>query len=132
MDAHFASSYDPDLDVRPDSDLSDDDREDWDMALEALRDRQQWKKKHADRLREAGFNDRDIKKWEDSGREKGIEDVRWSKKGEEREWDVGKVDLDEAPATTGTTERKTKRGVEQDGWKRKDSGLLKGLRAALH
>jgi hypothetical protein len=65
-------------------------REDWDMALEALRDRQAWQKKHADRMRAAGFDDDEIKKWEESGREKDESDVRWRKKGQVREWDVGK------------------------------------------
>jgi hypothetical protein len=89
IDAHFSSRYDPAMDVHPDSELSDE-REDWDMALEALRDRQAWKQKHADRMRQAGFGDADIQRWEDSGREKDIKDVRWASKGQVRAWDVGK------------------------------------------
>lgn len=65
------------------------------MALEALRDREIWKRKAAERLRDAGFDDEEVKRWEDSangnGREKGAEDVRWRSRGEEREWDAGKV-----------------------------------------
>ena len=90
IDSHFASTYDPSLDIRPKSE-PEDGKEDWDMALEALQDRELWKKKGAERLKAAGFGDEEIKKWEDSGREKGIEDVKWAKKGTEREWDAGKI-----------------------------------------
>lgn len=93
IDAHFSSNYDPALDVQPENEQPDD-REDWDMALEALRDRQAWKKKHADRMRAAGFGDEEIEKWEESGREKDARDVRWRAKGQVREWDVGKDQLD--------------------------------------
>lgn len=90
MDQHFSSTYDPSLDLRPDSE-PEDGKEDWDLALEALRDRELWKQKGAERLRAAGFGDEEIKKWESSGKEKGAEDVKWTGKGEEREWDRGKV-----------------------------------------
>ena len=86
MDDHFSASYDPSNDVQPHSDLEDD----WDQALEALRDRQRWKQQGADRLRAAGFTDEEVKKWEKGGEKTG-EDVRWAKKGEGREWDRGKV-----------------------------------------
>lgn len=89
IDAHFSSTYDPSLDVQPEIEAPDE-KEDWDMALEALRDRQAWKKKHADRMRAAGFGDDEIEKWEASGREKDARDVRWRGKGQTREWDVGK------------------------------------------
>lgn len=85
MDAHFAADYDPSQDVQPDSE-----EDDWDMALEALRDRQRWKQQGAERLKAAGFTDEEVKKWEKGG-EKTEEDVRWRKKGEGREWDRGKV-----------------------------------------
>ncbi|OCK83778.1 hypothetical protein K432DRAFT_379166 [Lepidopterella palustris CBS 459.81] len=86
MDSHFSSTYDPATDVKYDSDLEDD----WDQALEALRDRQRWKQQGADRLRAAGFTDEEVKKWEKGG-EKTEQDVKWAKKGEGREWDRGKV-----------------------------------------
>lgn len=89
IDDHFSSKYDPALDVQPDAEDTKE-REDWDMALEALRDRQIWQKKHADRMRAAGFSNEEIRKWEDSGREKDIRDVRWTGKGQTRAWDVGK------------------------------------------
>lgn len=89
IDAHFSSNYDPSLDVRPD-DEQPDEKQDWDMALEALRDRQAWKKNHADRMREAGFGDDEIAKWEEGGRDKDARDVRWRSRGQTREWDVGK------------------------------------------
>ncbi|KAK8185096.1 hypothetical protein IWZ00DRAFT_533873 [Phyllosticta capitalensis] len=86
MDKHFSADYDPSQDVRVDSEEEDD----WDMALEALRDRQKWKQQGAERLKAAGFTDEEIEKWA-SGKEKSEEDVRWRKKGEGREWDRGKV-----------------------------------------
>jgi len=91
MDSRFSASYDPSADVRPDSDLDDDD---WDQALEALRDRQRWKEQGAERLKAAGFSETEVKSWEKGG-EKTEEDVRWAKKGEGREWDRGKVIGDE-------------------------------------
>ena len=121
MDQHFSSTYDPSLDLRPDSE-PDDEKEDWDMALEALRDREIWKQKGAERLRAAGFGDEEIKKWEDSGREKGAEDVKWTGKGEAREWDRGKV------AEAG--ERKREAALEA-AWKRKGGGFLKDFKKAL-
>lgn len=86
MDAHFSATYNPATDVRPDSDSEND----WDQALEALRDRQRWQKQGADRLREAGFGEDFVKKWETGG-EKREEDVKWKGRGEGREWDRGKV-----------------------------------------
>ncbi|KAH0538819.1 hypothetical protein FGG08_004595 [Glutinoglossum americanum] len=86
MDTHFSSAYDPTTDVRPDSDSEDD----WDQALETLRDRERWKQQGAERLRSAGFTEEEVKNWE-SGRTRKEEDVRWAKRGEGREWDRGKV-----------------------------------------
>ncbi|EMC98404.1 hypothetical protein BAUCODRAFT_32446 [Baudoinia panamericana UAMH 10762] len=86
MDAHFDPSYDPKSDVSLDRDEADD----WDMALEALRDRAKWRTQGADRLKAAGFTDDEAKRWEKGG-ERDAEDVRWRKKGEDREWDRGKV-----------------------------------------
>ena len=85
IDTHFASTYDPALDVHPNSASEDD----WDQALEALKDRQRWKQQGADRLRQAGFTENDIEKWERGG-EKQVQDVTWASKGEDREWDRGK------------------------------------------
>ncbi|KAK4609331.1 hypothetical protein CLAFUW4_14661 [Fulvia fulva] len=94
MDSRFDSKYDPKEDVALDDHVDDDD---WDMALEAMRDRAKWKKSGAERLRAAGFTEDEVDKWEKSGK-KGrggddvdIESVRWQKKGEGREWDRGKV-----------------------------------------
>lgn len=117
MDSHFAENYDPTLDVQPDDDDDNNpgtltkntrrpvpglstEEDDWDMALEALRDRALWRRNGADRLREAGFGDDVVDKFTSNGAfsaltggdgEKGIEDVKWAKKGEGREWDRGKV-----------------------------------------
>lgn len=118
IDAHFAADYDPTLDVQ----LEDDDTaagskptrrpvaglmtgdDDWELSLEALRDRAHWRRRGEDRLREAGFNDAFVEKWKanttpaaatEPDAEGRLEDVRWSKKGEGREWDRGKfVDED--------------------------------------
>lgn len=90
MDSHFSASYDPAADVRPESE-HELEQDDWGLALEAVRDRAKWKAQGADRLRAAGFTDEEITKWEKSGKEKGEEDVRWTKKGESREWDRGKI-----------------------------------------
>ncbi|KAI9050497.1 hypothetical protein LZ554_005659 [Drepanopeziza brunnea f. sp. 'monogermtubi'] len=86
IDSRFSANYDPSADVQ----LDFDEENDWDQALEALRDRTKWKQQGADRLRAAGFTDEEVSKWERGG-EKREEDVKWSKKGEGREWDRGKI-----------------------------------------
>lgn len=86
MDSRFASNYDPKSDMQL---AHDDARDDWDEALEALRDRAQFRKQGADRLRAAGFTEVQVRKWE-RGEEKTIDDVQWTKTGEKREWDCGK------------------------------------------
>lgn len=93
MDARFDPNYDPNADVSLDQ---DEDGDDWDMALEALRDRAKWRKSGAERLKAAGFTDYEVAKWEKGGSGKGsgekdISDVRWNKRGEGREWDRGKT-----------------------------------------
>ncbi|KAL2121922.1 hypothetical protein VTJ04DRAFT_2377 [Mycothermus thermophilus] len=65
----------------------------WDEAVEAYRDRQKWRQQGAERLRAAGFTEQQIRRWEKGG-EPDIEDVRWAKAGEEREWDRGKTMMD--------------------------------------
>lgn len=101
----------------------EDQREDWDMALEALRDRKLWQQKGAERLRAAGFGDEEVQKWEDNGREKGAEDVKWAIRGESREWDRGKVVEQDG-------ERKGEVSLEA-AWKRKGGGFMRGFREAL-
>lgn len=87
--------------------MSDDnDADDWDNALEALRDRRAWQNKQAERMREAGFGDQEIERWEKSAStrrsllgdgaaddDRDIRDVKWRKRGEGKEWDEGKVSL---------------------------------------
>ncbi|WPH01621.1 Hypothetical protein R9X50_00447000 [Acrodontium crateriforme] len=99
MDSRFREDYDPRTDVSMEP--IGDDNDDWDMALEALRDRMKWKQKCAERLRSAGFTEGEIamasktkKLVRPSDGEKDVEDVQWSTKGEARAWDRGKV-LDE-------------------------------------
>lgn len=112
IDSHFADNYDPALDVqledndhdglakskntrRPVPGLATED-DDWDMALEALRDRAAWKRKGSERLREAGFDTTVVDRWDKEKAFVGLEDgrvssVRWAKNGEGREWDRGKI-----------------------------------------
>ncbi|KAJ5668297.1 uncharacterized protein N7477_006867 [Penicillium maclennaniae] len=111
IDAHFAPDYDPTLDVQPTDDAYSADKQlsrrpvaglmtkedDWDMALEALRDRAKWRQKGEDRLRAAGMTDATIDRWKSNAAFAGVDgerhpdEVKWSKKGESREWDRGKV-----------------------------------------
>lgn len=111
IDAHFAAGYDPATDVHLDEDklhsigqessrrpvaglMTKDD--DWDMAMEALRDRERWRNRGEERLRTAGIDEAVIDKWKNNTAFTGMdgegnpEDVQWSKKGEGREWDRGK------------------------------------------
>ncbi|KAH9827276.1 hypothetical protein Tdes44962_MAKER09764 [Teratosphaeria destructans] len=81
INAHFAPTYNPATDIPPDV-LSEDD--DWDLALEALRDRAGFRTRRAERLRGVGFSEVEV------GR-RGEEGVRWRAVGEGREWDRGKV-----------------------------------------
>lgn len=94
MDNHFASSYDPSLDLLPNPEEEDD----WDQALEALRDRQKWQRQGAERLKQAGFSEKEVRKWEVGG-EQREEDVQWKRQGEGREWDRGKVVGEEGVST---------------------------------
>jgi hypothetical protein len=86
IESRFSSTYDPTVDVRANSDVEDD----WGDALETLRDRARWKQQGADRLKQAGFTDKQIKKWE-KGDTQNEDDVVWSRQGQAREWDRGKV-----------------------------------------
>lgn len=118
IDAHFSSGYDPSLDVdaephdeqdtrSPKGSNNNNEDTDWDNALEALRDRRAWRAKQADRMREAGFGEDEIKRWEKTATTTstmstwsgdgnlGVLDVKWRRKGEGREWDAGKVQDEE-------------------------------------
>ena len=86
IESRFSSTYDPSIDVHAPSDAEDD----WGDAVEAFRDRQKWKQQGADRLKAAGFSTDQIAKWE-KGDEPNEEDVVWTRKGQAREWDRGKV-----------------------------------------
>ena len=101
IDAHFARNYDPANDAHPDPEIEQDD---WDQALEALRDRQKWQQRGAERLRAAGFSEDEVLNWT-SGQNKDVDverdenDVRWRGRGEGREWDRGKVVTSDGVAT---------------------------------
>lgn len=104
---HFAPHYNPQTDIPLCPSLSSANDlnaanadDDWDLALEALRDRKKWQAQGAERLRAAGFTDEEIGSWRgrrwaqsaggEREKEKDVEDVRWRKQGEAREWDRGK------------------------------------------
>ena len=104
INTRFSPSYNPKADIsHPYSDDESGERDDWDMALEALKDRAKWRTHGAERLRAAGFSEEEVGRWERSGSglagsggggggaEKDVEDVRWRKEGEGRDWDRGKV-----------------------------------------
>ncbi|TGZ77982.1 hypothetical protein EX30DRAFT_398075 [Ascodesmis nigricans] len=97
LDERFQDSYDPSMDVQPDS---DEDAE-WDNAVEAFRDRLKWKQQGAERLRSAGFAEDFISAWENNATEDETK-LKWAQKGATREWDRGKVVDDDA----GTVELK--------------------------
>ena len=89
MDLRF---NDPSYNPRADVALSDSETEGagaskddpWSTSLETLRDRAAWRIKGAARLREAGFKDADVQKWESGGREKDERDLKWRGRGEGR------------------------------------------------
>ncbi|KAL2107340.1 hypothetical protein VUR80DRAFT_5377 [Thermomyces stellatus] len=85
IDRRFAADYDPKLDVEVDAEADE-----WSDAVEAFRDRQKLRAAQEERMKAAGFSEEDLERWKDSGREKTEADVRWSKAGEKREWDIGK------------------------------------------
>ncbi|KAI7279255.1 hypothetical protein KC319_g919 [Hortaea werneckii] len=94
IDSRFRPDYDPRTDIQnsPSPEPGHKGlRDDWDLALEALRDRAKWKAQGADRLKAAGFTDEEVDRWKEGGREKDERDVRWRKSGEAREWDRGKT-----------------------------------------
>lgn len=91
MDDHFSESYDPTLDV----DLSSDG---WEDSVQAFRDRQKFKQLGGDRLRAAGFTEEQIRRWE--GKEE--REVKWASKSEGREWDRGKVWVEEEDGKKGS------------------------------
>ncbi|KAI9733345.1 MAG: hypothetical protein M1834_003429 [Cirrosporium novae-zelandiae] len=96
IDSHFSPNYNPSLDMQPNAESDDD----WDQALEAMRDRQLWKERGAQRLREAGFSEGEVTRLE-RGTEYRTANLRWGRKGEGREWDRGKHIGIEGEVTTG-------------------------------
>lgn len=85
IDRRFAADYDPKLDVEADAETDE-----WADAVEAFRDRQKLRAAQEERMKAAGFTEEDLGRWKVSGREKTEADVKWSKAGERREWDIGK------------------------------------------
>ncbi|OAA53480.1 hypothetical protein SPI_09408 [Niveomyces insectorum RCEF 264] len=114
IDRHFAPDYDPALDADPPSPTgptvvrfpgvgTSSTRLDKnaptveDARSEMQRDRRQLLRTGAERLRAAGFSDREIAIWARGGKREAA-DVRYSKPGEEREWDRGKIKGEDGPA----------------------------------
>lgn len=98
IDRRFSDSYDPKTDVQMDDDVAHAGQ--WDDAVEAFRDRQKMKQNQEARLRSAGFSESHIEKIQAAttmtrSGEKSEADVQWTKAGERREWDKGKVSEDE-------------------------------------
>ncbi|KAF2861430.1 hypothetical protein K470DRAFT_263582 [Piedraia hortae CBS 480.64] len=87
IDSRFASDYNPETDYGDE----DDNGEDSDAATEAFRLRKAWEFQQANRLRQAGFTDDEVRRWDDGGREKDVNHVQWNKRGQSREWDRGKT-----------------------------------------
>lgn len=106
MDARFASSYDPSTDVGLDDSFNQSRSsrafagpdtgadQDWDMALEALRDRAMLAKNGAERLRAAGFREDEVRRYQRTANSEATGDDRagvvWRGKGQAREWDLSK------------------------------------------
>ncbi|KAM0561151.1 hypothetical protein ACHAPJ_003655 [Fusarium lateritium] len=87
IDRRFSETYDPKTDIQMDEDEGGDT---WDDAVEAFRDRQKLRQNQEQRMKAAGFADEQIQQASGTD-DKSAEDVQWSKAGEKREWDVGKV-----------------------------------------
>lgn len=95
IDRRFSDTYDPRTDVQMDENEGPASGNNWDDAVEAFRDRQKLKQNQEQRLRDAGFADEEIQR-ASSSKELAEADVRWTKVGEKREWDRGKVDGEDA------------------------------------
>ncbi|KIH87567.1 hypothetical protein SPBR_05086 [Sporothrix brasiliensis 5110] len=104
MDRHFAANYDPSKDVehplpasppkvapRPASIVTED------AEAEMQKDRKQLLRDNTERLKAAGFTDREIAIMSRGGRRR-LDSSPWAKKGEAREWDRDKVAGQEGPA----------------------------------
>jgi hypothetical protein len=130
-----------------------------------MHSRREFREKQASRMREAGFTDEEIVRWEKSSshpsrtllgasedREGDVRSVKWKKRGEEREWDVGKVfnedassgDEDGGSANPATRKGgaaamrkaniKSKEAQGESGssaWSRPQNGFLKQFKSAL-
>ncbi|PHH86699.1 hypothetical protein CDD83_9871 [Cordyceps sp. RAO-2017] len=94
LDRRFSDTYNPNADIE----IMDCDADDWDESVELYRDRHKLRLHQAQRLRAAGFTEDQVRSMEDGvaktaadRAEKTEKDVVWSKAGERRAWDQGKV-----------------------------------------
>ncbi|PHH60888.1 hypothetical protein CDD81_1049 [Ophiocordyceps australis] len=92
LDRRFSASYDPKADIEDIVNIG----EDWDDTVEAFRDRQKLRVCQEQRMRNAGFAEDQIEKMKGGWcmESRTEPDVIWSKAGEVRAWDNGKI-LDE-------------------------------------
>ncbi|KJX93316.1 hypothetical protein TI39_contig4337g00001 [Zymoseptoria brevis] len=99
INARFDPSYDPREDVALEDGGKEVEGGDWDMALEAMRDRAKWRTGGAERLRAAGFTEQEVVNWQGGGTklqgsaaegERNVNDLVWTKQGEKRAWDADK------------------------------------------
>lgn len=95
IDQHFAADHDHarDIEMRSQDCQYDDD---WEMALQALQDRRKWKANQASTMNGVGYTGQETGNWRhgfssSDGREQDPGGLRWSKRGEVREWDHDKV-----------------------------------------
>jgi hypothetical protein len=91
VENRFSANYNPSTDVAI-PDIADGD--DWDLALEAQRDRQRYKAVQRERLISGGFTEQELERWERGEKpeiEANVENVRWKGRGEGRDWDKGKM-----------------------------------------
>ncbi|KAI1001199.1 hypothetical protein K3495_g7000 [Podosphaera aphanis] len=116
IDRHFSEVYDPSADIQ----LDFDEENDWDQALEAFRDRQKFKEKGVERLKSAGFTEKEIKRLE-RGRLSPEKEFKWVMQGQRREWDRGKM-ID----SEGVLRFESKFGLSANDINNSNYGRLKG------
>ncbi|KAM6535202.1 hypothetical protein FALCPG4_004787 [Fusarium falciforme] len=97
IDRRFSENYDPKKDIQMDDDEGGGN---WDDAVEAFRNRQKLRQSQEQRSSPVGFTNDEVLRAGNAD-EKSAENVRWSKAGEKREWDLGKEDEAEGVSSGG-------------------------------
>ncbi|RSL91027.1 hypothetical protein CEP52_014402 [Fusarium oligoseptatum] len=97
IDRRFSENYDPKTDIQMDDDVVGGN---WDDEVEAFRNRQKLRQGQEQRPSTVGLtNDKVLRAG--NADEKSADNVRWSKAGEKREWDLGKEDEAEGAVSSG-------------------------------